>query len=475
MSLALVSLLALVVIIVISCIFPRINPGLLAVIAALVIGTSMAGMSVKAVLAGFPAELFLLLVSVCLVFGMAQANGTLPALVQKVVPYIKGRAVLVPVLLFLVTFFLSAMGPGNIAATALIATVAMSMAAKYRISYLLTAIIIVTGANAGAFSPFAPTGVIAIGLMNDIGLDTTTPVWVVFIAAAVLQSLTAAGAYSIFLFRRRRREAQAAEPARAAVARRKARPKRDKLPRPGIALAGTNLMLANAGAAAGSPTLLPARAGAPVPAATQPADGRLTHAQWATLALVAAMMAGVIFFKAPLVLMACCAGAIMVFANLGDAEEVLRDVPWGTILMVTGIAVLIGLMEKTGGLDLATTLIASVTRPEFINGALAFITGVVSAYSSSSGVVMPAFIPLIPSLAEKMGILDSIVKMVISVCVGSHMVDVSPLSTLGALALAAIPVKAEHDRAFRGLLIWGMSMAVVGAIIAFLFLDLLWK
>src|SRR5690606_7076493 len=132
------------------------------------------------VLAGFPAELFLLLVSVCLVFGMAQANGTLPTLVQKVVPFIKGRAVLVPVLLFIITFFLSSMGPGNIAATALIATVAMAMAAKYRISFLLTAIIIVTGANAGAFSPFAPTGVIALGLMNDIGLDTTTLSWVVF-------------------------------------------------------------------------------------------------------------------------------------------------------------------------------------------------------------------------------------------------------------------------------------------------------
>jgi len=185
------------------------------------------------------------------------------------------------------------------------------------------------------------------------------------------------------------------------------------------------------------------------------------------------MILGVLLLHTPLVLMAFIVVAVMTFARLGDLESVMRDLPWGTILMVTGIAVLISLMEKTGGLDLATTLIASVTRPEFINAALAFITGIVSAYSSSSGVVMPAFIPLVPGLAEKMGIVDQVVRMVISVCVGSHMVDVSPLSTLGALALAAIPLKAQRDRAFRGLLIWGMSMAVVGAALAFVFLDLL--
>jgi len=468
MSLALASLLALVTIIIISCIFPKINPGLLAIIAAITIGTILADMSIKSVLSGFPADLFLLLVSICAVFGIAQANGTLPALVQKVVPLIRGRAVLVPLLLFGVSFFFSAMGPGNIAAVALLATIAMTMATRYQISPLLIAIMVVTGANAGAFSPFAPTGVIASGLMDDIGLDSGTLGWVVFGAAAVLQSLTALGAYSIYLARRRRREVVSAHTRSAAT--------RKPIPASsGMVLAGSGLLLADAGAGHGSPTLLPPRVSgpmnAPEPAAVPPVP--LTRAQWATLGLIVLMIGGVVLFDAPLVLMACVVVALMSFADLGDFERVMRDLPWGTILMVTGIALLIGLMEKTGGLDLATTLIASVTRPEFINAALAFITGVVSAFSSSSGVVMPAFIPLVPSLAEKMGIVDSVVKMVISVCVGSHMVDVSPLSTLGALALAAIPIKAQRDKAFRGLLIWGMSMAVVGAVLAFIFLDLL--
>ena len=162
---------------------------------------------------------------------------------------------------------------------------------------------------------------------------------------------------------------------------------------------------------------------------------------------------------------------IFTFLNVGDLDESIAAVPWSTILMVTGMSVLIGLMEKTGGLDLATTLIAQTTAPQYINSALAFVTGVVSAFSSSSGVVMPAFIPLIPGLAEKMQLQDT-VNLVISVAVGSHMVDVSPLSTLGALSLAAVVDQSQRQRIFKMLMLWGMSMAFVGAALAYLFLDL---
>ena len=45
------------------------------------------------------------------------------------------------------------------------------------------------------------------------------------------------------------------------------------------------------------------------------------------------------------------------------------------------------------------------------------------------------------------------------------LVDVSPLSTLGALCVAAVPDGPEARALFRRLLMWGLSMAVVGAIL----------
>jgi hypothetical protein len=53
------------------------------------------------------------------------------------------------------------------------------------------------------------------------------------------------------------------------------------------------------------------------------------------------------------------------------------------------------------------------------------------------------------------------------------MVDVSPLSTLGALCVATVADSADAKTLFRQLLIWGLSMALVGALMCQAFAGLL--
>jgi hypothetical protein len=51
--------------------------------------------------------------------------------------------------------------------------------------------------------------------------------------------------------------------------------------------------------------------------------------------------------------------------------------------------------------------------------------------------------------------------------VGGHLVDVSPLSTIGALCVAG--AGADESRSlFNRLLAWGLSMTVVGAILCYI-------
>lgn len=426
MSIAVVSLLALVVIVVISCFFTRLNPGLLAVFAAVTIGFYLGDLSVGQVLSFFPSKLFILLLSMTLIFGVAQENGTLEKITQRALYLIRGQEKLLPILIFVLAFLFSALGPGNIAAVAVLAPLAMFLAKKHSISPVLIAIMLCTGANAGAFSPFSPTGVVTLGLLEQISINTSL-IWVVFGASAILQSISALFAYALFIFRTKQRT----------VAR------------------STQMQVLSK--------------------ATEKQVfhlKKLASHQKITLILISSLLIGVVFIKIPLTIMAVTVAVALFLCNLAEEEKVLRLVPWGTIIMVTGIAVLIGLMEKVGGLDLATSFIASVTSSTVINGVLAFVSGLVSAYSSSSGVVLPAFIPLIPGLAEKTQILNTI-PMVIAVAVGSHMVDVSPLSTLGALSIAAVDSKETRDRMFRVLMIWGMSMSLVAGVLAFIFLDLL--
>ena len=68
---------------------------------------------------------------------------------------------------------------------------------------------------------------------------------------------------------------------------------------------------------------------------------------------------------------------------------------------------------------------------------IAFVTGAISIYSSTSGVVLPTFLPLAPRLVEQVGGGNPL-AVALSINVGSSLVDVSPLSTLGALCVAAL-------------------------------------
>ena len=95
---------------------------------------------------------------------------------------------------------------------------------------------------------------------------------------------------------------------------------------------------------------------------------------------------------------------------------------------------------------------------------IALVTGLVSVYSSTSGVVLPAFLPSVPGLVEKLGGGDPL-AIASSILVGGHLVDVSPLSTIGALCVAGAAAGEDRRLLFNRVLAWGLSMAVVGAVL----------
>jgi hypothetical protein len=75
---------------------------------------------------------------------------------------------------------------------------------------------------------------------------------------------------------------------------------------------------------------------------------------------------------------------------------------------------------------------------------------------------------MIPGLIQQLGG-GNPVSIATSMNVGAHLVDVSPLSTTGALCLAAMPASENVRKVFNQLLAWGLSMSIVGAVICYLF------
>ncbi len=414
MSLALVALLLLVAILVLAAIRSDLNAGIFAVAVAYGLGLGVMGLSAAEVAGFLPSQLVLTIVGVALLFEMAQQNGTLERLTAVAIRLVRGNARLLPVSFFLLTFALSAMGPGNIAATVLVAPIAMPTAVAAGINPFLMAVLVCTGANAGAFSPVSVTGNINTALIQKIGLTEPLLPLQIFLTVALIQAVTALAAYLLLGGYRVQRRADVPE-----------------VPRQ---------------------------------------EFELRHIL--TLLAIGLFIVALVVFQVPAPAAAFALVAALSLFRLGDADASIKALPWGVLLLISGLSILIGLLEKVGSLELTTRLLAQAATPQTVNAVLAFFAGLASVGSSSSGVVMPLFIPLAPQILERVGVAD-LTSAVVAIDLGSHMVDVSPLSTLGALCLAALPHSQNRSRLFRQLLGWGLSMTVVGALLAWVFLDLL--
>ena len=185
-----------------------------------------------------------------------------------------------------------------------------------------------------------------------------------------------------------------------------------------------------------------------------------------TLAVIAALIVGVIGFKIHVGMGAFAAAALLSLLRAADDKETIRAMPWGVILMVSGVTVLTSLLETTGGIDLFSSILARFSSQRSVTGVIACVTGLVSVYSSTSGVVLPTFLPSVPGLIQKLGGGDPL-AIASSILIGGHLVDVSPLSTIGALCVAGAAASEDRRLLFNRLLAWGLSMAVVGAIFCF--------
>jgi di/tricarboxylate transporter len=169
MNLGLLSLLALILAVTLSC-FTQLNVGLISIVLAWIIGVYFGGMGVREVAAGFPVDIFLTLTAVTMLFSMARVNGTLERVARTAVGLAKGRVGVIPILYFVLAAILASAGPGNIATIGLLGPIAIATAIRMNISPFLMAIMVGNGSQAGALSPIAPTGAIVNGLMNRIDL-----------------------------------------------------------------------------------------------------------------------------------------------------------------------------------------------------------------------------------------------------------------------------------------------------------------
>ncbi|MEV7091033.1 SLC13 family permease [Streptomyces sp. NPDC093085] len=422
MSAELISILVLAAVFVIAT-TRSINMGALAFAAAFGVGELVAGLDAKGIFAGFPGDLFVVLVGVTYLFAIARANGTTEWLVHGAIRLVGGRIALIPWVMFAITALLTAIGAVSPAAVAIVAPIALSFAARYGISPLLMGAMVVHGAQGGGFSPISIYGTIVNGIVEREHLRGSP--LTLFLASLVVNAVIAGVVFvccgGLRLRATRPDPAGRAEPA-------------------------GNGAEEEAGEGAGE--------------AEGEGSPRLTPPRIATLVALAALVFAVLVLELDAGLTAITLAVVLSACWPATSRRAVGEIAWPTVLLICGVLTYVGVMEEMGTIDYAGHAVGDIGVPLLAAVLLCYIGGIVSAFASSVG-IMGALIPLaVPFLAQgEIGAIGMITALAISATV----VDVSPFSTNGALVLAAAP-DVDRERFFRQLMGYGgIVVAVVPA------------
>ena len=179
-----------------------------------------------------------------------------------------------------------------------------------------------------------------------------------------------------------------------------------------------------------------------------------TGKQWATLLGVVAVAVAA-FFGINVGLAAICVAVLLIVFRCADEGAALKKVSWGTLLMITGMGILISMVTELGGIDLLRKGLETIIGEKTAASIMCLLAGVMSWFSSASGVVMPTLIPTVPGMVP-----GSELVITVGLCIGAHLAALSPLSSCGGLMLAAYSSSEEvtaKDRNKTFLQLFAMS------------------
>ena len=398
--------------------FRNIHLGVLMIPAAGAAGVWLAGMSLRDVVAGFPINILILVAGVTYFFGIAQGNGTIDGLIQKVLAAVGARRGLLPYVFYLITAGVASMGSSQ--AGYVMIPLAMPAARRSGVDPMVMAVALNSGMSTGGFAPTSLFGIVTASTARQAGIDLNP---LTLLAAALVANLALLVA-ATWLF------------------------------------PGSNVT--------------PARRGAENEPPQPAASARFASHQIITLICIASLILAVIIgfslgFTPDIGVIAFGFGAALALMYPEAGADAVRRIDWSTAFMVGGIVTFVGVLQRLDAVNLLGHAAMNVGTPLVAAFVICMIAGLVSAFASTAG-ILAALVPMAVPLATSGGVAGWALLSAMGVC--ASIVDASPFSTTGALIVATA---AEHERPrLKSLLTrWGLSMVIVGPVVAALVLLLL--
>ena len=382
MSLQILALACLVGAIVIG--FARkINVGLVCMGLSLILGT-IGGISSKEIYAGFPGKLFATLLGTMLFFSLLQDNGTLEQVSKKMTSLCGKNTFLVPVIIYIASFVLSAAGPGAISVQTVMVLFAVPLAIHMHLNPILMGAMAILGAVGGTASPIALTGIIVGDLLTEMNISGQG--MKIFLGVSVANLACAVVTYILF----------------------------------------------KGWKVSGSATV-----------DTQDKE-KFDGKQKLGLVLMLVMFVMVVGFGYDVGLVCMTLSLILIMANAADPKKAVKALPWNTLILIAGVNMLMSITKTMGGIDLLSTILASFMNKVTAAPLMGATGGIMSWFSSANGVVFPTLIPTVPDVAAQVGG-ASVLQMVVAIVCSATVAGLSPMSTGGSLVMASYAQETDAD------------------------------
>ena len=399
--------------VVIIAFLKKMNVGLLAIAVAVVLGRFF-NIEDKVIISGFSTSLFATLVGITFLFTIVNSTGALELSAKKIVSLVGKKIWLIPIFVYIAGFIIAAVGPGAIPALAIIPPIAVTLALQVGYNPVMLALIGVTGLMAGRMTPITPEGVLISGILTGQGLDD---VMISVLISNIIMTITFS--FIVYIVYKGYKVKSEGE---------------------GLKLSDTP---------------------------------KFTAQQLISLSGILVMLLLIIFVKVNVGLAAFLVATTLTFFKIGDESISLKNIPWGTIMLVLGVGVLMNIVDLAGGIDVLSNVLSSIMTPKTAAPIMGITAGLLSWGSSALGVVYPTLIPTVGGIVESVGSV-TVAELVAAIGAGGSCAGISPASTGGALILAALAsnkanfTKEEEGKVFVSLFLWAVFALFLIAALAFL-------
>lgn len=371
----------------------KVNLGILAIgigflfgFLVLIKGGSMSSLALKGkpITALFPFNIFWMILSVSLLLNVGQVNGTFDLFIKKTMNLAGGRRALIPIYIFIAMFIMCSIGAATSGVVILLCTIAATVAKDQDIDPIFMLMSVLVGTSVSIGSPVAIIGIIVNGFSEQLWGEKIAPSYM-YPYAAILSVVTFAILYILF--------------------------KGWKLER------------------------WPKIKSEDIP--------KLNTKQWITLGgmLLFVLLALVLGFEIGLSAFLCT--AILLFLRCADEKKMIALVPWNSVLLISGMCMLIGIVKEAGGMTLLTNTLSAMMNHYTVKPLYAILGSLLSMITSITSVILPTFIPTIPDIAVKTGV--NPYSIVTALCYGANVTCTSPVSSMGAIALGILTSTKPND------------------------------